>query len=69
MFEKMKKQNQPQNFKVIFKELELKSNKELLYLTKDIKAVVSQVESQEKDLEKISALSVDNNQMYFSTGT
>ena len=65
----MKEQNQPQNFKIIFKELELKSNKELLHLTKDIKVVVSQVESQEEDLEKIFALSVDNNQMYFSTGT
>ena len=58
-----------ESFKVIFKELELKSSRELLQLTKDIKAVVSQVESQEEDLEKISAASIDNTQMYFSTGT
>ena len=58
-----------ENFKVIFKELELESSRELLQLTQDIKAVVSQVESQEEDFEKISAASIDNTQMYFSTGT
>ena len=64
---KIKKQDQ--NFKVIFQELELESNQKLLHATEDIKAVVSQVESQEEALEKISGLSLDNNQMYFSTGT
>lgn len=63
------KEKESENFKVIFKELELRDNKEILHLTKDIKAVVSQVESQEEDLEKISAVSIDTNQMYFSTGT
>lgn len=63
------KEKKGENFKVIFKELELKNNKEILQLTKDIKAVVSQVENQEEDLEKISAVSMDINQMYFSTGT
>ena len=66
----MKEQkNKTQNFKVIFKELELESSRELLHLTKDIKVVVRQIESQEEELEKISALSLDKNQMYFSTGT
>ena len=66
----MKEQkNKTQNFKVIFKELELESSRELLHLTKDIKVVVRQIKSQEKVLEKISALSLDKNQMYFSTGT
>ena len=63
----MKKKDK--NFKVIFQELELKENRNLLHITEDIKAVVSQVVSQEEELEKISAISVDNNQMYFSTGT
>ena len=63
------KEKKSESFKIIFKELELKSSKELLQSTKDIKAIVSQVESQEEDLEKISAVSIDNNQMYFSTGT
>ena len=58
-----------ESFKVIFKELELESSRELLQLTRDIKAIVSQVESQEEDFEKISAASIDNTQMYFSTGT
>ena len=66
---KEQNQNQNQNFKVIFKELELKNSKELLQLTKDIKAVISHVEDQEEELEKISDISTDNNQMYFSTGT
>ena len=63
------KEKKSKSFEVIFKELELKSSKELLQITKDIKAVVSQIENQEEDLEKISAASIDNNQMYFSTGT
>ena len=57
------------NFRIIFKELELKNSKELLQLTKDIKIVVKQVEHQKEELEKISALSSDTNQIYFSTGT
>lgn len=63
------KTKKSENFEIIFKELELKNNKEILQLTKDIKAVVSYVEKQEEDLEKISAVSIDTNQMYFSTGT
>ena len=63
----MKKQDK--NFKVIFQELELESHQELLHLTKDIKAVVRQIENQEETLEKISDLSVDDNHIYFSTGT
>ncbi len=63
------KEEKNESFKVIFKELELKNSRELLQLTKNVKAVVSQVESQEEDLEKISAASIDNTQMYFSTGT
>ena len=63
------KEKKSETFKVIFKKLELENNKEILQLTKDIKAVVSQVESQEEALEKISAVSIDSNQMYFSTGT
>ena len=63
------KEKKGENFKIIFKELELKNNKEIFQLTKDIKAVVNQVENQEEDLEKISAVSMDINQMYFSTGT
>ena len=63
------KEKKSENFKIIFKELELKNSKEILQLTKDIKAVVSHVENQEEDLEKISAGSIDTNQMYFSTGT
>ena len=61
------KEKKGENFKIIFKELELKNNKEIFQLTKDIKAVVNQVENQEEDLEKISAVSMDINQMYFST--
>ena len=63
----MKKQDK--NFKVIFQELELESNQELLHLTEDIKVIVSQIENQEEALEKISDLSVDDNHIYFSTDT
>ena len=63
------KETKSESFKVIFKELELESSKALLQLTEDIKAVVSQVESQEEEFEKISAASIDHTQMYFSTGT
>ena len=63
------KEKKSESFKVIFKELELKNSKEILQLTKDIKAVISHVENQEEDLEKISAVSIDTDQMYFSTGT
>ena len=63
------KEKKGENFKIIFKELELKNSKEIFQLTKDIKAVVNQIENQEEDLEKISAVSMDINQMYFSTGT
>ena len=34
----MKEQNQPQNFKVIFKELELKNNKEIVTSYKKYKS-------------------------------
>ena len=63
------KETKSKSFEVIFKELELESRKELLQFTEDIKTVVSQVESQEEELEKVSAASIDNTQMYFSTGT
>ncbi len=66
---KEKEGKKPENFKVIFKELELESSKKLLQLTQDIKIVVSQVESQEEDFENISAVSIDNTQMYLSTST
>ena len=65
----MKKEKKTEDFEIIFKELELKNNKEILQFTRDVKIVISQVENQEDDLENISAASIDTNQMYFSTGT
>lgn len=62
------KEKKVETFKIIFKKLELEDNRELLQLTKNIRAIVRQVEKQEEDFEKISAVSTDDNQMYFSTG-
>ena len=63
------KEKKSENFKAVFKELELESSKKILQITKDIKAIVSYVENQEEELEKISVVSIDTNQMYFSTST
>ncbi len=68
MKETSKKRSKNEDFKVIFKKLELKNNREIFQLTKDIKVVVNHIENQEEVLEEISVASIDANEMYLSTG-
>ena len=56
------------DFTVIFEKLETKDSQEILQLTKEVKAIVTQVEEQKDDLEKIVAVSTDPNHMYLFTG-
>ena len=63
------KKRKKENFEIIFKKLESKNNREILQITRDVKAIVDHVENQEEEFEKISAISFDTQQMYFSTST